>query len=337
MTSTTMAHDAAHGAHEHGTYSGGIMSWITTVDHKRIGVMYFVSAFVFFLVGGLEALLIRLQLGSPENTMISADLYNQLFTMHGTTMVFLALMPLSSAFFNFLIPLQVGARDVAFPRLNAFSFWVFLFGGLLLNASFLFGGAPDGGWFGYANLTSTHLLAGHADRLLGVRPAGARRVVDRLGAELHRHDHQPPGARHEVHAHAAVHLDDADHLVPAHPVVPGDHDRARDADVRPHLRHRVLQPGDGRRRPAVAAPVLDLRPSRGLHPDPAGVRRDQRGDPDLLAEDAVRLPVHRLFGDPDRLPRLRRVGAPHVRDRPRTAGELGVQRGDHADRDPDRA
>jgi len=155
MTSTTMAHDAAHGAHEHGTYSGGIMSWITTVDHKRIGVMYFVSAFVFFLVGGLEALLIRLQLGSPENTMISADLYNQLFTMHGTTMVFLALMPLSSAFFNFLIPLEIGARDVAFPRLNAFSFWVFLLGGLLLNASFLFGGAPDGGWFGYANLTST--------------------------------------------------------------------------------------------------------------------------------------------------------------------------------------
>ncbi|HSM08696.1 MAG TPA: cytochrome c oxidase subunit I [Gemmatimonadota bacterium] len=152
---------AAHDGHDdHAYWSGGPMSWITTVDHKRIGVMYFVSAFVFFLVGGLEALLIRAQLGSPENTVLSADLYNQLFTMHGTTMVFLALMPLSAAFFNFIIPLQIGARDVAFPRLNAFSFWVFLFGGLLLNASFLFGGAPDAGWFGYANLTSTQYSTG---------------------------------------------------------------------------------------------------------------------------------------------------------------------------------
>ena len=132
----------------HDTYGGGIWSWITTVDHKRIGIMYFVSAIIFFFIGGLEALLIRLQLGSPESTLISADLYNQLFTMHGTTMVFLAVMPLSSAFFNFLIPLQIGARDVAFPRLNAFSFWIFLFGGLFLNSRFLFGGAPDAGWFG---------------------------------------------------------------------------------------------------------------------------------------------------------------------------------------------
>ena len=160
MTTATMTHEGAHANEDHGTYAGGLMSWITTVDHKRIGIMYFVSAFFFFLVGGLEALLIRAQLGSPENTLISADLYNQLFTMHGTTMVFLAVMPLSAAFFNFIIPLQIGARDVAFPRLNAFSFWVFLFGGLLLNASFFFGGAPDGGWFGYANLTSTQYSPG---------------------------------------------------------------------------------------------------------------------------------------------------------------------------------
>jgi len=144
----------------HGTYEGGFRSWVTTVDHKRIGVMYFVAAIVFFFVGGMEALLIRLQLGSPENTLISSDLYSQLFTMHGTTMVFLAVMPLSSAFFNYLIPLQIGARDVAFPRLNAFSFWIFLFGGLFLSSSFLFGGAPDAGWFGYANLTSTQYSPG---------------------------------------------------------------------------------------------------------------------------------------------------------------------------------
>ena len=132
----------------------GIWSWITTTDHKRIGILYGVSAFIFFLMGGVEALIIRAQLASPNNTLVSADTYNQLFTMHGTTMVFLAIMPLSAAFFNYIVPLQIGARDVAFPRLNAFSFWVFLFGGLFMNSSFLFGAAPDGGWFGYANLTS---------------------------------------------------------------------------------------------------------------------------------------------------------------------------------------
>ncbi|KPJ89936.1 MAG: cytochrome C oxidase [Gemmatimonas sp. SG8_17] len=132
----------------------GIWSWITTTDHKRIGILYGVTAFVFFLLGGLEALIIRAQLASPNNTLVDADTYNQLFTMHGTTMIFLAVMPLSAAFFNYIIPLQIGARDVAFPRLNAFSYWVFLFGGLFINSSFLFGAAPDGGWFGYANLTS---------------------------------------------------------------------------------------------------------------------------------------------------------------------------------------
>ncbi|MFO7588380.1 MAG: cytochrome c oxidase subunit I [Gemmatimonadota bacterium] len=159
-TDTAAGREAdAHAAHG-GTYAGGLRSWLTTVDHKRIGIMYAVFAFVFFLVGGLEALLIRLQLGSPENTLIDPDLYNQLFTMHGTTMVFLAIMPLSAAFFNFMVPLQIGARDVAFPRLNAFSLWVFVLGALFLNASFLFGGAPDAGWFGYANLTSTQYSPG---------------------------------------------------------------------------------------------------------------------------------------------------------------------------------
>jgi cytochrome c oxidase subunit 1 len=148
-------------ASTHGTESrSGIWSWITTTDHKRIGILYGVTAFFFFLVGGLEALLIRLQLARPENALVGAETFNQLFTMHGTTMVFLAIMPLSAAFFNFIVPLQIGARDVAFPRLNAFSYWVFLLGGLFLNASFLFGVAPDGGWFGYLNLTSRQYSPG---------------------------------------------------------------------------------------------------------------------------------------------------------------------------------
>src|SRR5512134_2143733 len=155
----TTALDHAHApAHAHPTT--GLWSWITTVDHKRIGILYGTTAFLFFLIGGLEALLLRVQLGTAENTFLSPELYNQLFTMHGTTMIFLAVMPLSAMFFNYLIPLMIGARDVAFPRLNAFSYWVFLLGGLLLNSSFLVNAAPNAGWFGYANLTSTQYSPG---------------------------------------------------------------------------------------------------------------------------------------------------------------------------------
>ncbi len=155
MATTALEHAPAH--HEEAT---GLWSWITTVDHKRIGIMYGLTAFLFFLIGGLEALVIRMQLWGPDGRLVSAEVYNQLFTMHGTTMIFLGVMPLSAMYFNYLIPLQLGARDVAFPRLNAFSYWVFLFGGLLINASWLFGAAPDGGWFGYANLTTKQFSPG---------------------------------------------------------------------------------------------------------------------------------------------------------------------------------
>ena len=131
-------------------YVSGIWGWLTTVDHKRIGTMYGVTAFIWFLVAGIEALLIRIQLSQPEMSFVTPEVYNQLFTMHGTTMIFLVVMPLSAAFFNWLVPLQIGARDVAFPRLNAFSYWAFLFGSILLNFSWLVGEAPNAGWFAYA-------------------------------------------------------------------------------------------------------------------------------------------------------------------------------------------
>lgn len=138
----------------------GLWSWITTVDHKRIGVLYLYSALFFFVIGGLEALLIRSQLAVPGGTVVRPEAYNQLFGMHALTMIFLALMPLFSSFFNIVIPLQIGARDVAFPRLNALSYWVFLFGGLFLNASWLIGAAPENGWFAYANLTEKSFSPG---------------------------------------------------------------------------------------------------------------------------------------------------------------------------------
>ncbi|MDX2111826.1 MAG: cytochrome c oxidase subunit I [Verrucomicrobiota bacterium] len=131
-----------------------IIDWLTTVDHKKIGIMYGLAALFFLLVGGVEALIIRLQLMVPENNLISAQAYNEMFTMHGTTMVFLAVMPMSAAFFNYMIPLQIGARDVAFPRMNAFSLWTFIVGGIILNLSWIFTAAPNAGWFGYAPLTS---------------------------------------------------------------------------------------------------------------------------------------------------------------------------------------
>ncbi len=137
------------------TTTTGWVGWLVTVDHKRIGVLYGVTAVVFFLIGGIEALTLRLQLSSAENSLVSADMFSQLFTMHALTMIFLAIMPLSVAFFNIVIPLQIGARDVAFPRLNALSYWIFLFGGILLNAGWLIGAAPGVGWFAYAPLTNT--------------------------------------------------------------------------------------------------------------------------------------------------------------------------------------
>ena len=132
----------------------GWKDWLFTVDHKKIGIMYGAAGLLFFVIGGIYALFVRLQLARPANTILSAETYNQVFTMHGVVMIFLAAIPLAAAFANYLLPLQIGARDVAFPRLNAFSFWAFLGGGLFLLSSMFIGGwwenAPDGGWFAYA-------------------------------------------------------------------------------------------------------------------------------------------------------------------------------------------
>jgi len=138
----------------------GFWSWVTTVDHKRIAVLYLYTSLFFFMFGGLEAVIIRTQLIAPNGTLVNAELFNQLMTMHGTTMIFLAVMPLAAVFFNFLIPLQIGARDVAFPRLNAFSYWVYLFGGIVITLPIFFGLAPNGGWFGYAPLSTTQFSPG---------------------------------------------------------------------------------------------------------------------------------------------------------------------------------
>src|SRR3989441_6155819 len=143
--------------------------WVITVDHKRLGVMYVLAGLAFFVIAGLEAGVIRWQLAVAGNTVVSPQVFNRLFTVHGTTMVFMVGIPIVFGFGNYLVPLMIGARDLAFPRLNAFGFWVFLFGGLLLYFSFLggdglygAGSAPDVGWFAYAPLTGRAFSPGNS-------------------------------------------------------------------------------------------------------------------------------------------------------------------------------
>src|SRR5579871_6353435 len=123
----------------------GLLGWLTTTDHKRIGILYMVTTWVFFILGGVEALMMRLQLSVADNNLVTPEVYNQLFTLHGTTMVFLFVVPMMAGFANYFVPLMIGARDVAFPRLNALSYWLFLAGGIVFYAS-IFWNAPEAGW-----------------------------------------------------------------------------------------------------------------------------------------------------------------------------------------------
>jgi len=141
---------------------GSVTSWLTTVDHKRIGILYIVTSLVFFGLGGILALLMRAQLATPNEHVVTKDSYSELFTMHGTTMIFLVIVPILAGFGNFLVPLMIGARDMAFPRLNAFSYWMFVLGGIVLYSSWLAkGGAPKCGWTCYAPLSENAYSSGH--------------------------------------------------------------------------------------------------------------------------------------------------------------------------------
>ncbi|WP_077622141.1 cytochrome c oxidase subunit I [Sediminibacillus massiliensis] len=159
------------------SFGAFIWDYLTTVDHKKIAHLYLVSGGLFFLIGGLEALLIRIQLIKPGNDFVSAGFYNELLTMHGTTMIFLAAMPLIFAIMNAVVPLQIGARDVAFPFLNSLGFWLFFFGGLLLNCSWFLGGAPDAGWTAYAPLSAVSPGHGVDYYVLGLQISGAGTLI----------------------------------------------------------------------------------------------------------------------------------------------------------------
>src|ERR1700688_3775097 len=143
--------------------------WVVTVDHKKLGILYILYGILFLVIGGIEALIMRIQLIVPRNHFVSPEVFNRMFTMHGTTMIFFMVMPVLFGFGTYLIPLMIGTRDMAFPRLNALSFWLTAFGGLLLYFSFIggnglygAGNAPDVGWFAYAPLTSRAFSPGHS-------------------------------------------------------------------------------------------------------------------------------------------------------------------------------
>ena len=147
-------------------YEGRVASWVTTVDHKRIGILYITTSLLFFLVGGVLALLMRAQLATPNEHFITRQSYNELFTMHGTTMIFLFVVPILAGFANFLVPLMIGARDMAFPRLNALSYWLYLLGGLVLMSSFFAKHGPaSAGWYSYAPLSEKFYSPGHGQDL----------------------------------------------------------------------------------------------------------------------------------------------------------------------------
>jgi cytochrome c oxidase subunit I len=175
---------------------GRVLSWVTTVDHKRIGVLYLVTAFGFFLAAGVMALLMRAQLSQADNHFLTRDSYNELFTIHGTTMVFLFVVPMLAGFGNFLVPLMLGARDMAFPRLNAATYWLFLLGGLVLLGSFFAaGGAARSGWTAYTPLSSEGFSPGHGQDLwiLGIHLTSLASLAGAINFIVTIHNMRAPG------------------------------------------------------------------------------------------------------------------------------------------------
>jgi cytochrome c oxidase subunit 1 len=158
-------------------FGATLWDYLTTVDHKKIAILYLITGGFFFIVGGIEAMLIRIQLAKPDNDFVSAGLYNEIITMHGTTMIFLAAMPLIFGFMNAVVPLQIGARDVAFPFLNSLGFWMFFFGGVFLNLSWFLGGAPDAGWTSYASLALASPGHGIDFYALGLQISGGGTLI----------------------------------------------------------------------------------------------------------------------------------------------------------------
>ena len=215
----------------------GWLAWLTTTDHKKIGILYIATAFVFLMLGGVEALVMRLQLSQPSNTLVDPETYNGLVTMHGTTMVFLFVIPLIAGFGNYLIPLMIGARDMAFPRLNALSYWLTLFGGIAFYCSIFFE-PPQAGWTMYAPLSDDlYSPSGGVDAwIFLIHLTGISSLLGAINFVATIHNMRAPG--HELGPHAAVRLDDSRVQLPADRGAARDRRGGHDAADRQTLRHR---------------------------------------------------------------------------------------------------
>ncbi len=221
----------------------GVWSWVSSVDHKQIGLMYIVTSLAFFVFGVTEAIIMRTQLIRPENQWLSPDTYNQIFTMHGTTMIFLVVMPMLIGFITYLVPLMIGARDMAFPRMNALSYLA-LSAGRTAALLQLFRRRGAGG--GLVRLRTTdreRLLAGHGSRLLGPRSPGDRRRHDHGGHQRHRDRRAPPGPGDDHPPISALCLDVDHQLVPHRPRHARPQRRPRHAPARSPTQRVVFRPG----------------------------------------------------------------------------------------------
>ena len=293
---------------------------VVTVDHKKLGLMYIGSALFFFVVAGSLASVIRMQLALPNNNLVGPGTFNRLFTMHGTSMVFLFGMPMIAGLMNYLVPLMIGARDMAFPRLNAFGFWMFFFGGVLLYSSYLTapglagaGSAPDVGWFAYAPLTGRAFSRGSSTDywILGLFVSGVGSIVSAVNviATVVMLAVQ----RHDPHAHAAVCLvkcrGGGDDNSGAASVVGGtDHAAARSIPRLTLFRYPGWRLGG-----SMAAFLLDLWSSRSVHLDDPGLGLRVGDHPRIFAQTDFRLPHYGRGDGIDRFHQRECVGAPHVR------------------------
>ena len=312
-----------------------MVKWVTTTDHKVIGNLYFITSFAFFMIGGLLALLIRAELFAPGLQVVdNPEQYNQLFTMHGTIMLLLFATPLFAGFANDIMPLQIGAPDVAFPRLNMLAYWMYLFGGLIASAGFLTPrGAASFGWFAYAPLSDVTYSPGLGGDLwvFGLALGGFGTILGAVNFITTIICLRAPGmTMFRMPLFTWTILVTSIMVLMAFPVLASAL-LALGADRR--LGAHVFDPSQQRSH-ALAAPVLVLRPPRGLHHRPAVLRHHQRDPAGVLPQADVRLQGHGLRDHRDRRPVGERLGAPHVRDRPGAAAVL--RHHDHAHRGADR-
>jgi cytochrome c oxidase subunit 1 len=300
--------DHAHDDHAH--HPGGIVRWLTTTNHKDIGTLYLWFSFAMFIVGGCMALTIRTELFEPGLQVVNPEFFNSLTTLHGLIMIFGAIMPAAVGFANWQIPLMIGAPDMAFARMNNWSFWLLPPAAVLLITSFFVpGGAAAGGWTLYPPL-SVQAGMGMDLTIFAVHIMGASSI---MGLDQHRH-HDPQSSRtgHDADEDAALRMDVAHHRLPADRRDAGARRRGDDAADRPPLRHQLFQCGGRRRSGDVPAHLLVLRPSRGLHHDPALVRDRVDDHPGVCAQAAVRLCIDGVCDRLDRHPVVPRLVAPHV-------------------------